>query len=294
MTRVSILSTGLMGTALARAFLAKGYEVTVWNRTAANASPLHAEGAHIAGTVQQAVAASDLVIAIPKHYGAVKEMLFHETVSRELSGKTLVVLCSAHSPDEPKEVAGWARQNHCEYLDGKIFDFPNQIGKPSTPLVYCGDEAVLDRARSALEVLGTTSYLGADITFAATLEVTSISWYFSTVCAFLNGLALCKASNLPTEFYLQGCLSVQQGIGLYFEKIVRQMLPQNDFDAKKHATSVIENWMVMADVRTAFESARIAPRHIDAFVPLLQDLMKEDGGGRKDLAAIIDRFSLKD
>jgi len=40
MTRVSILSTGLMGTALARAFLAKGYEVTVWNRTAANASPL--------------------------------------------------------------------------------------------------------------------------------------------------------------------------------------------------------------------------------------------------------------
>ena len=294
MTRVSILSTGLMGTALARAFLAKGYEVTVWNRTAANASPLQAEGAHLAPTVQQAVAASDLVIAIPKHYEAVKEMLFHETVSRGLSGKTLVVLCSAHSPAEPKELAEWARQNHCEYLDGKIFDFPNAIGKPSTPLVYCRDEAVLARVRSALEVLGTTSYLGADITFAALLEVTSISWFFSTVCAFLNGIALCKASNFPTEFYLQGCLSLQPVIGSYFEKVVRQMLPQNDFDAKKYGTSVIDSWMEMASVRTAFESARIAPRQIDAFLPLLQDFMKEDGGGRKDLAAIIDRFNLKD
>jgi hypothetical protein len=52
--------------------------------------------------------------------------------------------------------------------------------------------------------------------------------------------------------------------------------------------------MEMASVRTAFESARIAPRQIDAFLPLLQDFMKADGDGRKDLAAIIDRFNLKD
>ncbi|MDF3149983.1 NAD(P)-binding domain-containing protein, partial [Streptomyces sp. T21Q-yed] len=44
-TPLTLLGTGDMGTALARAWLCAGHPVTVWNRTPARAEPLAAEGA---------------------------------------------------------------------------------------------------------------------------------------------------------------------------------------------------------------------------------------------------------
>ena len=41
---VSVLGLGYMGSALARAFLAKQHAVTVWNRTASRAQPLAEAG----------------------------------------------------------------------------------------------------------------------------------------------------------------------------------------------------------------------------------------------------------
>ncbi|MFE6489970.1 NAD(P)-binding domain-containing protein, partial [Streptomyces sp. NPDC057757] len=41
-THVTLLGLGAMGTALARAWLAAGHPLTVWNRTAARAEPLAA------------------------------------------------------------------------------------------------------------------------------------------------------------------------------------------------------------------------------------------------------------
>ncbi|MYU15304.1 NAD(P)-binding domain-containing protein, partial [Streptomyces sp. SID8361] len=44
-TPVTVLGLGDMGTALARALVGAGHRTTVWNRTAAEAEALAAEGA---------------------------------------------------------------------------------------------------------------------------------------------------------------------------------------------------------------------------------------------------------
>ncbi|WP_262986041.1 NAD(P)-binding domain-containing protein, partial [Streptomyces sp. CBMA123] len=49
-TPVAVLGLGLMGTALADAFLSAGHPTTVWNRTAARADGPAARGAHRAAT----------------------------------------------------------------------------------------------------------------------------------------------------------------------------------------------------------------------------------------------------
>jgi 3-hydroxyisobutyrate dehydrogenase-like beta-hydroxyacid dehydrogenase len=59
---VTIIGLGPMGQAMARAFLAAGHPVTVWNRTASRADALVAEGAPRAATPAEALAASRLVI----------------------------------------------------------------------------------------------------------------------------------------------------------------------------------------------------------------------------------------
>ncbi len=50
-TPLTLLGTGAMGSALARAWLAAGHPLTVWNRTSARTEPLAAAGATVAGCV---------------------------------------------------------------------------------------------------------------------------------------------------------------------------------------------------------------------------------------------------
>ncbi|WP_343234927.1 NAD(P)-binding domain-containing protein [Streptomyces sp. S4.7] len=55
---VSVIGLGMMGTALAAAFLKAGHPVTVWNGSPARTGPLVAQGATPADTAADAVAAS--------------------------------------------------------------------------------------------------------------------------------------------------------------------------------------------------------------------------------------------
>lgn len=59
---VSIISLGVMGSALARALLSNGHRVTVLNRTSGKAEPLVRDGAVLAPGVASAVSASPIVL----------------------------------------------------------------------------------------------------------------------------------------------------------------------------------------------------------------------------------------
>src|SRR6185369_2262752 len=62
--RVAVLGTGIMGTGMARSLLRAGHAVTVWNRTAARAEPLEADGATVAGSAADAVAGVEVVVVM--------------------------------------------------------------------------------------------------------------------------------------------------------------------------------------------------------------------------------------
>ncbi|MCC5812679.1 MAG: NAD(P)-binding domain-containing protein [Ectothiorhodospiraceae bacterium] len=62
MSDITIIGLGAMGSALASAYLAKGMEVTVWNRSAERAAPLVAKGARLAENAAGAIDASTLIL----------------------------------------------------------------------------------------------------------------------------------------------------------------------------------------------------------------------------------------
>jgi len=72
---VTVIGLGLMGQALAAAFLKDGHPTTVWNRSAQKAEELVAQGATLADSVRDAVAASPLVVVCVSDYAAVHELL---------------------------------------------------------------------------------------------------------------------------------------------------------------------------------------------------------------------------
>lgn len=62
--KVTLLGTGLMGLPMARNLAQAGVPMTVWNRTAAKAAPLEADGVRVAQTLVEAVTGADIVISM--------------------------------------------------------------------------------------------------------------------------------------------------------------------------------------------------------------------------------------
>ncbi len=103
-TPVTVIGLGLMGQALAGAFLKAGHPTTVWNRTASKADQLVAEGARLATTVGDALKAGSLTIICVSDYQAMHELFGASDV--ELGGTMLINLTSATRPRPGKPPNG--------------------------------------------------------------------------------------------------------------------------------------------------------------------------------------------
>ncbi|MGW0335822.1 NAD(P)-dependent oxidoreductase [Streptomyces sp. NPDC003011] len=195
---VSLLGTGAMGTALARAWLAAGHPVTVWNRTPARAEALAAEGATVAASAADAVAASRLVIACLLDDASVGEALD----GAGLTGRDLVNLTTG-TPAQGRERAAWATARGARFLDGGIMAVPPMIGVAASGayVLYSGSAALFEEHRDTLAVPAGTRYVGEDPGFAALHDVALLSAMSGMFAGVAHAFALIRREDIaPTDF----------------------------------------------------------------------------------------------
>jgi 3-hydroxyisobutyrate dehydrogenase-like beta-hydroxyacid dehydrogenase len=195
--QISVLGLGAMGSAIARSWLAAGYETTVWNRTASRAEPLVAEGAKAAATAAEAVAASGLVIVCLLDDASVGEAL----ADADLAGKDLVNITTG-TPGEARERAEWAAGRGARYLDGGIMAVPPMIGVPESGayVFYSGSPELFAERRDALSVPAAAKYVGEDAGSAALHDVALLSAMTSMFAGITHAFALTRGATPPKEF----------------------------------------------------------------------------------------------
>jgi 3-hydroxyisobutyrate dehydrogenase-like beta-hydroxyacid dehydrogenase len=197
-TPLTLLGTGAMGTALARAWLAAGHEVTVWNRTAARAEALAAEGATVAASAAEAVAANRLVIACLLDDATVGEALD----GTSLDGRDLVNLTTG-TPAEGRARAVWAEARGARFLDAGIMAVPPMIGAPGSGgyVFYSGSPELFEEHRDTLAVPAGTRYVGADPGFAALHDVALLSAMSGMFAGIAHAFALIRPEDIaPKDF----------------------------------------------------------------------------------------------
>lgn len=196
-TPVTVIGLGSMGAALAEAFLAAGHPTTVWNRSPGKAAPLVARGATRSETIEDAVAASPLVVACLSTYDATTDAL--GPAAGALDGRTLVTLNSG-VPAGARAMAGWAAAQGARFLDGAIKNVPDAIGGHDTQLCYSGDRAVFDEHETTLRVLGgDTVHLGDEPDIAALYESAVGATLLPALLGFLHGAALVSAHGVEAS-----------------------------------------------------------------------------------------------
>src|SRR5258708_21777825 len=155
---VTVIGTGTMGSALARALLAAGHPVTAWNRTPVRAAPLASAGASIADDPAAAVQASDLVLMCVSDQAAADALLSGGSLADLLRDRTLVQLTTGTAADGRRNAA-WTGSRGIGYVDAAILPHPRAIGTDGAEIFYCGPGVTAAGLEPVLAALGNAHFL---------------------------------------------------------------------------------------------------------------------------------------
>ncbi|MFG3050975.1 NAD(P)-dependent oxidoreductase [Kitasatospora sp. NPDC048239] len=281
-TPLTLLGLGAMGTALARTWLAAGHPTTVWNRTAARAEPPAAQGAGVAATAAEAVAANRLVVVCLLDDASVDEALS----GVDLSGKDVVNLVTS-TPGQARARAEWARERGARYLDGGIMAVPPMIGVPAAGgyVFYSGSAELFEEHRETLAVPAGTTYVGADAGFAALYDVALLSAMYGMFAGLTHAFALLRKEALPPT---AAAPLLSGWVGAMAQSAQRSA---EQLESGDYVTGVVSNLAMQVAgtptfLRTAEEQG-VSPELLTPFFELMRRRL-EEGGGEEDLTGLVD------
>ncbi|WP_124278413.1 NAD(P)-binding domain-containing protein [Streptomyces sp. ADI93-02] len=284
---VTVIGLGPMGRAMTRTLLTAGHPVTVWNRTAARADGVVAEGATRAATPREAVEASGLVILSLTDYGAMYDILGSATGS--LAGRTLVNL-SSDTPARTREAAAWAAGHGVAFLTGGIMAPAPMVGTEASYVYYSGPGDVMERRRAVLAPLGTPRYLGEDPGLAQMMYQAQLTVFLTTLSALMHATAMLGTAGMKAEESLPELLSTADTLS----GILRagDERPGAALDAGEHPGDLSTVTMMGATADHIVETS--ASLGLDPALPLAVQSHYlhaiEDGHGNDNWTRIIDRI----
>ncbi|WP_407560698.1 NAD(P)-dependent oxidoreductase [Streptomyces sp. 184] len=277
---VTVIGLGPMGHAMASTYLDRGYEVTLWNRTAARADGLVARGARLAGSVEEALRANELVVLSLTDYDAVYAIL--EQAPQALSGRTVANLTS-DTPAKARETALWLAERGAVQITGGVQTPPSGIGSADAATYYSGPADAVARQRTALEVLTGIEYLGEDPGLAALYYQIGINMFWTGLVGYLHGQSVAAANGISAEQFLEHAVKTMD-----FKYFLEFYAPR--IDAGNHEGEVDNVGMAVASLTHVVHTAEDSG--VDASVPsAVLDLFRRgvaEGHAHRSLTSLVE------
>jgi len=153
---VGVIGLGIMGAPMARNLLRAGFPVVVWNRTAARADVLVDEGAQRAASPREVAEQAAIAITMLSDSPDVAEV--YRAPDGVLAGAgagDVLVDMSTIAPRVARELAAEAAARGAAMLDAPVSGGDVGAQQGTLSIMVGGDADALERARPALEALGT-------------------------------------------------------------------------------------------------------------------------------------------
>lgn len=283
MKQATVIGLGQMGATLAQLLLDSGYRVTVWNRTAAKADALVAQGAVLAPSALAAVSASPVVIVCVRDYAATHDILGSDEIAAAFEGKLLLQLTTG-GVQEARDSDAWARAHGAAYLDGAIQAAPAHMGKPDTPILVSGTQATYLGHENLLRIFGGgLTYLGDDAGAANAMDMATLSYIYGTTIGFIHGARIAETEGFGVDKY--GALVAQIAPSFAgFLKYEGDVIHSGDFTVSQSPLKISTE----ATERIA-KAARASGINdeIPSFVAGLFERAQKAGYGDEEIAALI-------
>lgn len=198
--KVGVAGLGIMGARMARRLIEKGFEVSVWNRSAARAEALRAAGAAMAATPRALAEACDVVVGCVADPPAVERLVFG--ADGVLAGSRpgfLYLETSTISPALSKRTAEALREKGADALEAPVTG--SKIGAEKGTLLFMtgGRQATFDALQPVIQALGTKAIHCGDTGMASTMKLIGNAMISYMLEGFCESLTLGRKAGLSIE-----------------------------------------------------------------------------------------------
>ncbi|KXG14931.1 3-hydroxyisobutyrate dehydrogenase [Pseudomonas aeruginosa] len=227
---VTVIGTGLMGSAFANTLLKAGTKVTVWDGRPEAAAGVVANGATLAPSFIDAVHASDVVLSIISSASGGASLFEQNVKSLDLSNRFVVNLSTA-MPEDGERFRAVVEGHGGTFINAAITSYPDLIGGPYTIVQYSGNPeawAAIEPTMKPVAPEGTL-YTGEDLAVPCTVDAAMTgSFYAVGLAGFLEAAAYAqthgvKASQLSS--FADKCLDL---LRYKVQKSIKE-IESNDF-----------------------------------------------------------------
>ena len=159
--RIGFLGTGIMGFPMARRLAEAGHEIRAWNRTREKAVPLAAFDATVVATPPEAVRDAEVVICMLSSGPVCDAVLLGPgaALAHMRPGSTLVVMSSI-PVQTARAHARVAATRNVGYLDAPVSGGERGAAEGTLAILVGGEQAVVERVRPVLEIMGRPTHIG--------------------------------------------------------------------------------------------------------------------------------------
>jgi 3-hydroxyisobutyrate dehydrogenase-like beta-hydroxyacid dehydrogenase len=187
-----------MGSRMARRLLDAGHELTVWNRTPSRAEPLAAVGARAADDPAEAASRSEIVITMvanPEALAAVTEGA--DGLLAGLASGSLLVDMSTVGPAAVHRLAA-EMPDGTGLIDAPVLGSITEAEEGTLHIFTGGDDALVERAKALLGVLGEPLHVGP-LGSGAAAKLVANSTLFGSIGVLGEAIALGEGLGLSRE-----------------------------------------------------------------------------------------------
>lgn len=280
--KVAVLGTGIMGVGVSHALLRAGHDVRVWNRSAARAEPLAADGATVADSPDAAVRDVDAVITLLFDADAVVEV--GEEIAPAL-GDTVWIQASTIGLDGVERVGELARRHGLTVLDAPVLGTkqPAEDGK-LVPLVS-GDPDAVEPMMPVFEAIGAKTVRAGDRLGQGTaLKLVCNAWIATLITGLGQSLAMAERLGLDPGLFLE---AIGGGaMDLPYAHAKAPLMLEREFPTSFAVEGVVKD---VGLIRAAARDADV-PEHLLAAVEELFRTTAARGHGGDDMAAVRTAF----
>ncbi|MCS7135576.1 MAG: NAD(P)-dependent oxidoreductase [Nitrososphaerota archaeon] len=249
MRKVGIIGTGLMGSAIARRLISKGYEVLGFNRTRSKVEELAPIGVKVAETPRQVAESSDVVLTILKDAVALESVMFGEGGIAYSARKNVVVAnVSTISPSEAVRISSRLEREGIVMLDTPVMGGPPLAERGMLVILVSGSGQHYELIKDVLDAIASKIFYIGGQGKANALKLALNLQVALTAVAVSEGIVLAKASGVDPSTFVEVLNSTEYRTGLSERKGPKMV------QGKFEKTFALD--MMLKDLRLINETAK--------------------------------------
>lgn len=248
MTRIGIIGTGMLGSAVGLHLLRSNFKLTVYNRTKSKTAELKKNGAKVADSPKTVAQNSDLVITVVKDADAVKSISFGKEGIIEGKHSDLIVSdMSTINPSASVEIAKKFKDAGIIWLDTPVMGGPNVAINGQLVMMVSGEKEAFEKHNKVFnKIANKVFYLGKtgnahSVKLAMNLQIAMLA------LALSEGILLAKVASVDPKVFLEILNST------YFKTGMSQNKAYKMIEDKFEPTFTLEN--LKKDLHTINQTA---------------------------------------